>query len=148
MKRKDAMKSCRFPFLVVFIAVCSIGCQPSRPSLIGVVTFDGKPLDNGTLQLIPDDKNTEKMPTGARISEGKYSIPSEPGIPEGIYTVRISSPEPVLLPPGFSINAPNALPPKLAAPADRIPAEWNTTSTHTIEIKKGRNQHNFAVTSE
>jgi hypothetical protein len=135
-------------YLLVFIVICAIGCGSSRSSLTGIVTLDGQPLDNGTLQLIPDDRNTLKQPTGAVISNGKYSIPVDPGLPVGIYTVRISSPEPRSLPPGFSINNPGSLPPPQTEPVNRIPAEWNTASTHTVEIKKGRNLYDFNILSK
>jgi len=138
-------------FFIVFALVFVFGCGSgaNRSGLTGKVTLDGQPLDTGTLQLIPDDSITDKQPGGAVISNGKYSIPADPGIPHGIYTVRISSLEPTSPPPGFSITDPNSWQMlKQVKPTDRIPVEWNTASTQTIEIKKGRNQHDFNITTK
>jgi hypothetical protein len=137
-------------FLIVLLSLFTIGCGGSSlSSLTGTVTLDGKPLDTGTLQLIPDDNNAVKQPSGAMITDGKFEVPAKLGIPEGVYTVRISS---LALsgtapPPGFSVNNPNVVPLK-NKPTDRIPADWNTASTHTIEVKKGKNKYNFNVTSK
>ena len=135
-------------YFIVFVLLFVLGCSTSsRSSVTGTVTLDGQPLDHGTLQLIPDDGNAVKVPSGAVIQNGKYSIPSDPGIPDGTYTVRISSPEPTVAPPGFSIHNPGSLPPPDVKPVDRVPKEWNTESTHKIEVKKGRNSFVFNVTS-
>ena len=141
------MKRHHFP--IVFVLIFVLGCgSGGRSEIKGTVTLDGTPLDKGSLQLIPDDGNTVKVPSGAVIINGKYSIPVNPGIPDGIYTVRISSPESVPLPPGASIDIPRTLPQSQSEPVDRIPKEWNTASTHAVEIKKGRNRYDFNVTSK
>lgn len=136
----------RTGFICLLMVLSAFGCKQSRPNLSGTITLDGVPIDKGVIQFIPDQANAVVVPTGAAISNGKFAIPADPGIPEGRYTVRISAPD-TKNAPKLSLASGAAIPPPIKSP-ERIPAEWNKDSTHTIEIKKGKNVQDFSVSSK
>ena len=73
--------------IVVVFAGCDHG--PGTISIQGTVTFDGQPVQKGTIQFIPADE-TPGRATGGKITNGKYAIPKEGGpLAGGTYTVRI-----------------------------------------------------------
>ena len=60
---------------------------PKRFAVTGKVTFDGEPINGGTIAFIPD--NDKHNPSGGSIENGVYSIPVEKGPNEGTYRVAI-----------------------------------------------------------
>jgi len=82
------------------------------------------------------------LQSGGRIVSGSYSIPAHEGVVLGQYRVAITDfvPTPPL-PPGHMPGDP--LPP---SPKPKVPADWNTKSQHTVEVKKeGPFKFNFDV---
>jgi hypothetical protein len=133
--------------LFVFFTISGgMGCSPSQSSLSGTIMLNGQPLNEGSIQLIPESGNTIYSPTGATIRNGQYKIPADPGISEGTYTVRISSPK-AKEGTTFSINDPKSLPRRVQM-IEQIPPEWNHESKNTIQIKKGTNKQNFSITTK
>ena len=55
----------------------------------GTVSLDSQPLDSGSIQFCPMERNG--LTSGASIVNGEYHIPREKGLPPQKYTVRISS---------------------------------------------------------
>ena len=75
--------------LCIFLA----GCGPAydgdrRYPLSGAASFDGQPIDLGSITLIPTDGDT-KYHSGGVITDGKYSIPEEKGPRSGKYRVEV-----------------------------------------------------------
>jgi hypothetical protein len=109
------------------------GCGPDNPlgrkALSGKVTLDGSPLDQGSIELHPMFQGG--VQSGGTISAGSYSIPAHEGVTPGKYRVSIIDfvPTPPL-PPGHMPG--DILPP---SPPHKVPADWNTKSQHTIEVK-------------
>src|SRR5687767_4430562 len=79
-------------FAALFFAVV-IGCGSSdgRRAVSGTVTFQGKPLDRGTIDFYRTGEPT--VAAGTLISDGRYEIPAEKGLLPGKYLVKIESPE-------------------------------------------------------
>jgi hypothetical protein len=116
------------------------GCGPrsDRLEVSGKVTLDGAPLDSGSIRLT--STGTEKLSaSGAMIENGEFLIPQEKGLPPGTYVVEISSPDesaPLVRYP--SAPGEPALPP--TAP-ERIPAEYNAKSKHTVDVTADGDNH-------
>jgi hypothetical protein len=128
------MRPCR-ERLAVALAACCIclgGCrqEPTHQFPVsGTVRFQGQPLDQGRIQFDPasDDIGTF---SGAKIQDGKYSIPAESGLAPGNYRIRISSAEP-------AAEKPLEAPGESGTPAkDRIPAKYNAETTLKAEVKR------------
>ena len=110
----------------------------------GTVKIGGKPLDTGNISFQPaDGQNTAG---GATISAGTYRVPRDGGLVPGKYTVTINSPVPGTG-GGADENSLPGDPP--APPKELIPAEWNSESEHTIEVKpQGPFDFDFDVSSK
>lgn len=59
-----------------------------RFPLSGTVTFDGEPVDVGSISLLPTGGGGRA--SGGVIQNGKYVIPEEKGVPAGTYRVELS----------------------------------------------------------
>jgi hypothetical protein len=111
-----------------------VGCGHDNPrgrkAIAGKVTLDGSPLDEGNIEFHPLSEGG--VQSGGRILRGGYSIPAHEGVVAGTYRVSISDfvPTPPL-PPGHMPG--DALPP---SPKPKVPAEWNSKSQHTVDVKK------------
>jgi hypothetical protein len=134
-------------WIVGFVCLLVVlGCGPKkdphgRESLRGQVTFQGQPLNAGTIEFLPPDP-TKEFGTRSLIQNGKYQIPAEQGVKPGTYRVLItsaesnSSEEPVG-PPGMKM-------PPLGK--ERIPAKYNRDSRVTVEVKENSdNTFDFVI---
>jgi len=83
-------------FALLLLALSSsalVGCGSSKYSgekrypLEGEVTFEGQPVDLGSITFIPAGKG---RPSGGVITDGKYAVPEENGANAGSYRVEIS----------------------------------------------------------
>jgi len=131
-------------YLAVVILLFS-GCGEPNPlgryRLSGSVTFQGKPLDQGLITFEPLDPN-KGVGSGALITEGKYDIPTDKGLPAGRYIVRITSTDPSAPPPADAM--PGDAPVVLGK--ERIPPKWNLESDQQIEVKpEGEHVYNFEI---
>ena len=139
------MRPCA-PLLCLICAAVFLGCGPGNPlgrkALSGVVTLDGAPLDNGTIEFHPLEGGVQ---SGGLVHAGHYSISADKGATPGKYRVQISDTyETPPLPPG---HMPGDDPPP--AFKSKIPPQWNSKSNHEIEIKKeGPFQFNFHIDSK
>jgi hypothetical protein len=133
--------------IVVFCVGLTVfnGCGPSNPrgslAVSGTVTFEGQPLDQGSIEFTSLPGETEAR-SGALIQNGSFSIPAHQGLPPGKYRVRVYSSEAVGMTgvpeaPGDSTKF---------EVTERIPAEWNTESEQEIEVTSGgRNEFDFVI---
>ena len=89
-----------------------------RLALSGHVTFEGKPLDLGTIDFRPL-QGSKGVASGAAIRDGQYQIEAQRGLPPGKYEVRIfssrddTSPLPEGVEPGGMRPAIERLPPSV-----------------------------------
>jgi len=122
-----------FRFLLIAVAAFSAGCAKDplgRHSIAGTVNVDGAPLPSGHISFHP----TEGQATsgGAVVTAGKYAVPREGGLVAGKYRVTINAPAPGTGAVGAKTGPPGDAVP---APTELLPPEWNTSSSHYIEIK-------------
>ena len=126
----------RFRCWVVTAALLLGGCGPEyagRP-VAGVVTFQGKPLDQGMIQFYPAEGQATF--SGGEIKDGSYASPAEFGLAPGKYHVRINSPEGSV--PADSVE--------MVMVKERIPAKYNAETTLTAEVKEsGENKFDFEI---
>lgn len=98
----------------------------------GSVKVDGAPLEKGNISFQPLEGG--RTSSGAVISKGNFSIPRDKGLPVGKYRVEVNAASPGGGGKSAAADAaPGDAPPP---PKELIPAEWNESSTHTIEVKK------------
>jgi hypothetical protein len=121
------------------------GCGPrtDRLAVSGEVALNGAPLDSGSIRFT-SVKGQTLLASGGMIANGQFHIPREKGLRPGTYVVEISSPD-TSAPLVVHKSAPGepALPP--TAP-ERIPAEYNSESKHTIEVTTdGENHFEFNI---
>lgn len=131
--------------IATLLAASASGCSSdsdglAREPVWGTVTFDGQPLERGSIMFLPEGE----LPTqgGATIAGGKYSIGQSEGLVAGNYRVAISSPEggPETI-EDTTNNAPG-MPPKPRK--ELIPSHYNSKSTLAAEVKAGAsNAFNF-----
>jgi hypothetical protein len=120
------------PLAVVSLAGCSGGDQIDRYPIEGKVTFQGQPLEHGTVQFQPQD-NENGIQSGAQIKQGEFKIPEAQGLPPGSYRVMLFSADsaqeaaPTDAPPGDS-NVPVA--------KEKIPPAYNSKSTLVVDVKE------------
>lgn len=83
-------------FVVALAAVGLFGCGYENPlgrrAISGTVTLDGNPLPRGYISFEPADKETV-MRGGAVITDGRYALSVEKGLPPGKYLVRVRAVE-------------------------------------------------------
>jgi hypothetical protein len=70
-----------------------IGCSDKysgdrRFPLSGKVTYDGQPIDLGTISFLPVSGDKQRV-SGGYIENGVYSVPEEQGANQGSYRVEI-----------------------------------------------------------
>lgn len=136
------MRALAFRGLVVafaaLLAASASGCSSdsdglAREPVWGTVTFDGQPLERGTITFVPEGETPTQG--GATIAGGKYSIVKDEGLVAGNYRVAISSPQGGAETIEDTTNDAPGMPPKPRK--DLIPARYNSKSTLTAEVKAG-----------
>jgi hypothetical protein len=130
----SSFRSCAAALLIVCLAF--VGCGEPNPlgrrAVYGAVSYQGKPVDYGSIQFLPEDPQ-HGVSSGAMISDGKYAIKESQGLPPGSYQVMISSPdrgkqEKVEGPPGD----------ERSLAVERIPKKYNLQTTLKLEVPKAR----------
>jgi hypothetical protein len=76
------------------LCVALVGCGeaeyegPQRLPLSGKVTYDGEPIDLGSIAFLPADGDKQRV-SGGEIIDGSYSVPEARGANAGKYNVQI-----------------------------------------------------------
>jgi hypothetical protein len=142
------LSGCHIRMAMLLMVLACLGCGAGNPldlqAVSGSVTLDGKPLEQGSIQFVPQD-NAAGLLSGALITAGTYSIPQDKGLPPGKYTVRISSAAADRSssassgPPGAESRVPAK---------ERIPARYNSQSQLAAEVTaEGDNTFDFPLTN-
>jgi len=134
----------RRSLLLALAGLCfSVGCGPDRPyegasrfSLTGKVTFDGKPVDGGSISFIPTTESNRV--SGAPISQGIYTVPEEKGANAGEYRVEIRWPQPT----GKKYKDPDTLE-MLSEFKESIPKKHNEQSDLKVEVSEANRTFDF-----
>lgn len=148
----------------LFLVVCVAGCGPAggSASLSGKVTFDGQPIEEGNIRLLPTGEGNSQG-GAAPIVNGSYEIPASTGLGPGNYTVVITATRPAT---PAEISAMKSADDESGKKAEEdvdedeqagavggtqpstpkvqyIPKQFNQTSTLTVEVKAGENSQDF-----
>ncbi len=124
-------------FSVLAVAMLSlVGCGgggPPRAAVQGNVTWEGKPIESGTINFISTGTGGS---ASATIVEGKYQLGSAEGASLGANRVEIF---------GFkNLGSREAGPPHppgtmIEATEQFIPSEYNNASKQIVEVQAGEN---------
>lgn len=134
--------------LSIAIAGCGGSDGPPRVAVRGTVTFDGQPLDRGSIEFIPT-AGTHGPMAAAEIVDGKYDLDDDLGPVVGKLRVEIHS----IAEPSFALDDPRefaAHKPRISSVApDRIPPTFNRQSILTATTSEsGENTFDFTLTSK
>lgn len=132
-----------FSTTVSFLAVHLSGCSqstsdaPKRAAINGQVIFRGTPVEDGMITFAPVAP-TVGPSTGAKISNGAYSIAKDAGPVVGTNRVEITAYQKT----GRKIEAGTPNPPGTMVDELKpiIPKEYNTKSRLTAQVKNGENK--------
>jgi hypothetical protein len=127
--------------LALFAAVFASGCGADtggRVALSGNVTFQGQPLQRGSVEVVSEDGGQQ---TGAPIEQGRFSIPAPQGVTPGKYHVRIYSADETAAhnadePPGPESMMPVA--------KEKIPPEFNSRTKLVFDVEE-RGANHFTI---
>lgn len=122
------------------------GCGPATTGpvpLSGTVVWNGQPLADAALQLIPLDAPDRPI-AGARIVDGRFTVEARGGVRPGRYRVEITAWRAV--PPAGPLSDADRLMPVLQ---QVIPARWNSESELEIDVtgNRPRTEYDFQLTS-
>ena len=127
--------------LLLLLAV--LGCAGSkRASVTGKVTFDGQPLEEGRITFVPDQSNPGPT-AGAAVVKGTYTVPAANGVFVGKNTVQINA----VRKTGKKIQSPFG-PGLIDDVSEFVPKKYNLQSELSRDIKPGKNELDFDLTSK
>lgn len=130
--------------VAVGILVCT-GCGSGLIAVEGNVSFDGQPVEQGSIVFEPADG---KGPTaGGKIEGGGYKLSGDEGVVPGEKVVRITA----VRKTGRQVEAgPPSPPGTMVDEIERyIPPNYNANSTLKCEVTAGgTNRHDFELTPE
>jgi hypothetical protein len=138
----------RFPSRLQLLCICAFvaglaGCaggEAKRQAVSGTVKWQGKPLNQGSINFLPEDPALGTS-GGALIKDGQYSISANQGLLPGRYKVTISSADPKkAVDPDADPGAPGPV------YKDRVQPKYNIKTILTADVKaEGPNTFNFNV---
>ena len=135
---------------VCLIAVASLGCNsdggtpaPTRASVRGLVTWEGEPIEEGTITFTPVG-DTKGSPTAASILDGAYTLNSTMGPSVGPNKVQIIG----MRSTGKTIKAVPPASGDIPQTEQYIPPKFNRSSTLEREIESGDNKYDFELTAK
>ncbi|QDV49373.1 hypothetical protein [Gimesia fumaroli] len=121
----------------------SSGLEFSTSQVQGTVSYQGKPLESGKIRFIPDGEVVNGQVAGkaifADIKDGKYTVSAEDGATVGKNRVEIKS----YRGSGKMVVSSGGEGQKVEEVVQFIPAQYNTETTLSVEIKKGDNVLDF-----
>lgn len=121
--------------------VVTAGCGGGGVTVSGSVTFDGAPLDKGTLEF--RTPNGAGVVAFAPINGGKYQVSTEANLQPGTYKVWINSPQKS----GKQIPAGSPAPPGTMVDeiVEAIPSRYNEATELEKTVVAGANTFDFSL---
>jgi hypothetical protein len=124
--------------LLSILAPLLSGCgAEGMGQLSGTVNLDGKPLETGTITLIPVDGATATA--GGEIKDGRYQVEAPLG------TMKVSLSAPKVTGSKKLYDTPDS--PTMPITVEALPARYNQRTELKVEIKSGANQKDFDLQS-
>ena len=117
------------------VAVAGCGADDGTADVSGTVSFEGKPIENGSINFIATDG---KGTGGGVIKDGKYAATK---VPVGPAKVQISGSKVVGKKKAY--NTPDS--PMQDITAEMLPKKYNEQTELTFEVKPGKNEKNFEL---
>jgi hypothetical protein len=127
------LSTCSVLLAISIPMMCGCG-DARRQRFEGTVTFEGRPIENGYIRLIPQ-QGTPGPTAGANIENGRFSIAAEGGPFAGTFRVEITA---------MRAGKRKALDPETnqltAVPQQYIPAKFNSKSELVATIVEGQSR--------
>ncbi|MEX0792003.1 MAG: carboxypeptidase regulatory-like domain-containing protein [Pirellulaceae bacterium] len=124
---------------MVSVAGCGGGGETSDLGKVGgQVTLNGKPLEEATLEFVPEQGGRPSI--GTTDADGNYTMlyrADSPGALIGPHLVRITSQR--------SQSGGEGGEPLVQAQPERVPQAYNDKTTLKVEVKQGSNTHDFTL---
>jgi hypothetical protein len=121
--------------MVVLLSITE-GCGASDPwnrqAISGVVSFDGRPIDDGAIFLEPLANSGSGLTAGAIIRRGTFAIARDRGLSPGAYRVRVYSSSGVQAAPGEGQSDRTRRP-----MVERLPEIYNSKSGLRMDVIAG-----------
>jgi len=129
--------------LILAVFGMCLGCSGSGNTIEGNVTYDGQPVERGSITFEPASGTGPSA--GGAIQNGRYEIVAE-GVTPGEMIVRISA----VRSTGKKIEAGPPEPPGTLVDEVRpfIPAAYNERSTLKAQVKPGKVIQDFALKAQ
>jgi hypothetical protein len=125
------------PLLLAAAGCGAEGDQRPREPVSGTVTFEGKPLDNGTIEFQPSSA-AEAVAAGGTVAQGRFAIPKDAGPVPGKYRVAIYDQANTATTGSAEGGGPVAATRKsLAELRGAIPPRYNSATELTADVKAG-----------
>lgn len=127
--------------LALALAGCGGGAVDGRVGVSGVVTLDGRPLDEGHVTLRPLGPGPAVSGT---VEGGEFRLPPSEGPAVGPYVVEVDA----VRPTGRTVESPDFYGETIEETTNIIPTRYNRQSTLRVEVvADGENRFDFPVTS-
>ena len=125
------------------LVVFALGCGSAddglpRVSVEGEVTYEGKPVDSGSVTFLPGKGTTGPSASGA-VKQGHYSIPLERGPVVGSYRVTVT-----MVPTGTVPTGPT----KPGLTPENVSAETSQSFTFERTLQERTNRLDFALSAK
>lgn len=130
--------------LTLLVASFILGCSGGQAIVEGQVTFDGQPVEQGTIVFEPVDGTGAVA--GGTIQNGKYRLGAEEQLTPGNKLVRIKA----MRATGQKIKAGPPAPDDAMVDEVQqyIPPHYNEQSTLTAEVAAGKSTKDFELRSQ
>ena len=126
-----------FALIIGLTVGCSSG--PATGDVSGTVTYDGKPIEHGSIAFYPENGNGPS--TGGAIADGKYSVSK---VPVGVMKVRISGAKDIK---EHKMSYDEKAPPVITA-SELLPPKYNDVKTTELryDVQSGTQTKDFNLT--
>jgi len=125
---------------IALICGCAASDVPETGEVVGVVTLDGQPVPQATVEFAPEEGRTS---IGETNEKGEYVLrytPKIAGAKVGKHVVRISTYRQGTGDPGDSNRVPEV--------PEKFPEKYNKKSTLTEDVEAGKNEFDFTLDSK
>ena len=134
--------------LLGWMAVACAGCSPrsypgeKRYPLTGKVTYDGAPVDWGSISFLPEGGGAQRV-SGGLIENGAYAVTEEQGANAGKHRVEVRW----LKKTGKKYRDPDS-DAMLDERKEALPAKYHAQSTLTADVSAGQTTFDFDLKSK